>query len=227
MLKRTQLVTIQGEILDVNKNGNHRDLFYGLKGSGSNFGIVTHFDIRTIPLLPVYGGSLRVKGKPRGDLFSAIVDFYRKNEDTPDAQVIYSYTQNFALDADYTDITIFRDNYTEPDGAPPPEFKRILDLKVDSSTVGRKTVPSMVFEMSAQVPDPDSRRELRGFSVKMDVGLLNDILTIFENEVVAVKAGDAWIPTIAFQYLPDTAAYMSKRRGGNMLGLDSDFTCGL
>src|ERR671920_482365 len=51
------IVTAEGELLRASAEEN-ADLFWGLKGGGGNFGIVTSLEFRLYPLTSVYGGSI-------------------------------------------------------------------------------------------------------------------------------------------------------------------------
>lgn len=50
-----EVVLANGDIVRANK-GNNSDLFWALKGGSSNFGIVTRFDMNTIPSKKVWAG---------------------------------------------------------------------------------------------------------------------------------------------------------------------------
>jgi FAD/FMN-containing dehydrogenase len=52
-----QVVTARGESLRVRPDENE-DLFWGLRGGGGNFGIVTSLEFRLYPLATVYGGNV-------------------------------------------------------------------------------------------------------------------------------------------------------------------------
>jgi FAD/FMN-containing dehydrogenase len=52
-----EVVTANGTIVRANE-ANHADLFWALRGSGENFGIVTELTFRLYPLAEVYGGAL-------------------------------------------------------------------------------------------------------------------------------------------------------------------------
>jgi FAD/FMN-containing dehydrogenase len=54
-LLSARVVTADGELLTVSAAG-HPDLFWGLRGGGGNFGIVTRFEYRLRPVGPVIGG---------------------------------------------------------------------------------------------------------------------------------------------------------------------------
>jgi FAD/FMN-containing dehydrogenase len=74
-----EVVLANGEVLSASESEN-ADLFWGLRGGGGNFGIVTKFEYRLHPIGPiVYGGML---GFPRDP---AILRAYRDfMEDAPD-----------------------------------------------------------------------------------------------------------------------------------------------
>jgi hypothetical protein len=52
-----ELVTAEGEIIRASQEQN-RDLFWGLRGGGGSFGVVTGMEIRLYPVTTVYGGNL-------------------------------------------------------------------------------------------------------------------------------------------------------------------------
>ena len=51
------VVTANGDLLRLSADENE-DLFWGLKGGGGNFGIVTSLEFRLYPLATVYGGAV-------------------------------------------------------------------------------------------------------------------------------------------------------------------------
>jgi hypothetical protein len=56
-VREANVVTADGELLRVSAY-EHPDLFWGLKGGGGNFGIVTSLEFTLYPLTTVYGGTL-------------------------------------------------------------------------------------------------------------------------------------------------------------------------
>ncbi len=54
-LRSAELVTADGRLLQVN-NQNHADLFWGIRGGGGNFGIVTSFEFELYPVKDIFGG---------------------------------------------------------------------------------------------------------------------------------------------------------------------------
>ena len=62
-----ELVTAQGNILQVNRNSSS-DLFWALKGGSGNFGFVSRFDLAVYPLIEVYGGNILTDDAPGTDI---------------------------------------------------------------------------------------------------------------------------------------------------------------
>lgn len=56
-VNRFELVTADGKIVTASKDEN-TDLFWGLRGGGGNFGVITGMEIRLYPVTTVYGGNL-------------------------------------------------------------------------------------------------------------------------------------------------------------------------
>jgi FAD/FMN-containing dehydrogenase len=56
-LLEAQVVTAAGEILTANAS-EHPDLFWGIRGGGGNFGIITEFTYRLAPVDQILGGEL-------------------------------------------------------------------------------------------------------------------------------------------------------------------------
>ena len=79
-LLSAKVVTADGRVLAASKSEN-ADLFWGLRGGGGNFGIVTGFELQLHPLGPVYGGMLVYPVERAG----AVMRFYRDLiRDVPD-----------------------------------------------------------------------------------------------------------------------------------------------
>jgi hypothetical protein len=63
------VVTASGESLRVRPDENE-DLFWGLKGGGGNFGIVTSLEFRLYPLATVYGGNVFYPVQQAGEVLN-------------------------------------------------------------------------------------------------------------------------------------------------------------
>jgi FAD/FMN-containing dehydrogenase len=95
-LLAAEVVTADGEVVTASADEN-ADLFWGLRGGGGNFGVVTVFTFRLHPLTEVTGGLLIHPAERGRDL----LHFYREATSTaPD------------------DLTLFAGLMTSPDGMP-------------------------------------------------------------------------------------------------------------
>ena len=79
-LKEADVVTADGELVKVSAHEN-ADLFWGLKGGGGNFGIVTSLEFALYPITHVFGGNLFYAVEKAEE----VLDLYaRWSEDLPD-----------------------------------------------------------------------------------------------------------------------------------------------
>ena len=58
-----EIVTADGEILEIDAE-QHPELFWGIRGGGGNFGVITRFHFRLNPLPAFYGGMLVLPATP-------------------------------------------------------------------------------------------------------------------------------------------------------------------
>ena len=99
-LVSVEMVTANGQVIKASAEEND-DLFWGVRGGGGNFGIVTNFEYQLHPLKAVLGGMLLHPIERAGETLS----FYRGLMETaPD------------------ELTIFAALMTTPDGAPVVAF---------------------------------------------------------------------------------------------------------
>jgi hypothetical protein len=56
-IRSAELVTADGRLLQVNEN-SHPDLFWGLRGGGGNFGVITALECALYPVKDVFGGQV-------------------------------------------------------------------------------------------------------------------------------------------------------------------------
>ncbi|KAJ3531910.1 hypothetical protein NM208_g372 [Fusarium decemcellulare] len=84
-----ELVAANGTILDINAQ-DHPDLAVALRGSGSQFGIVTQYTVKAYPMGKVWGG-LRIYTADKADaIFKALHEFVPYNNKEEKAAIILS-----------------------------------------------------------------------------------------------------------------------------------------
>jgi len=90
-LREADVVTADGELRRVSAY-EHPDLFWGLKGGGGNFGIVTSMEFALYPLTSVYGGNLFYSLEQTAE----VLDLYSRWVDTlPDEMTTAIAFMNF------------------------------------------------------------------------------------------------------------------------------------
>jgi FAD/FMN-containing dehydrogenase len=68
-VREADVVTADGELVKASPDEN-AELFWGLKGGGGNFGIVTSLEFALYPLDTVYGGGIYYPAERAQDLLS-------------------------------------------------------------------------------------------------------------------------------------------------------------
>lgn len=94
-----EVVLASGNIVNANKT-SHPDLFKALKGGSGNFGIVTRFDLETIPGGPIWGG-IRASNSSQGDdIANAMTNFTDNNHNNPEAAYLINWTYNPSISSE-------------------------------------------------------------------------------------------------------------------------------
>lgn len=83
-----EVVLADGSVVNANSTSND-DLYRALKGGSSNFGIVTRFDVNTLPNTPLWGGIRTYDYELYADVaLESIVDFSNADESEGDNALI-------------------------------------------------------------------------------------------------------------------------------------------
>jgi FAD/FMN-containing dehydrogenase len=85
-LLSVQLVTADGAVLEVSED-QHPDLFWGIRGAGANFGVVTSLRYRLHPLGEIYSGLLLYPRDRAAELMAFHQEFLKTTPDELDTTV--------------------------------------------------------------------------------------------------------------------------------------------
>lgn len=162
-VRNFEVVLASGEIVDANAT-NNSDLYYALKGGSSNFGVVTHIDLETIPpvadtesendSVPVPGALYvgQVVSPAYANVTEAVlgnlVNFTVANNEDPlaSAQIIYQMGRNGESTVDVI--------MTHNDGTSAPIIEQSLSINpILASQYGVIDMSTMALEATELYPD--------------------------------------------------------------------------
>ena len=129
-----EMVTSTGDIIYVTKD-TYSDLFKALKGGGSNFGIVTRFDMTAFDAPKLWGGAVSYNKTAGPELISSMVEFVDNVENDQASSSIIFWTYQPALRD-----TIVIAAYENTDGVvASPSFEKYLAIPGNLSSTMRVT----------------------------------------------------------------------------------------
>ncbi|GAP85194.1 putative fad linked oxidase-like protein [Rosellinia necatrix] len=212
-VRNFEVVLSDGTIVNANVT-SHSDLFWALKGGGPNFGIVTRYDLYTVPSYDVWAQESLYSIDQAYDIIEAF-DEWQKNG-AADAKSFVT----IILALDYAIVALM---YSEPSPQAPGVFAPLLNL-VPLQTI----VPSsnLTFSMVAQLlseafPNTPGRHDYRGCTTRIDTQLNKDVYAAWREKALAVHEATGANQTFAIQHVGANMARQSTLKGGNPLNLPS------
>ncbi|KPI40357.1 Bifunctional solanapyrone synthase [Cyphellophora attinorum] len=213
-----EVVTASGVVLTASPSQNS-DLFWALRGGGNNFGVVTKFNLNTIPLPGhlMWGGS-RIHTR---DQFPQVIDaFYNVGINSPKdpnaAQIMsFAYAQSVDLDLVSADL-----QYAKPI-ANASIFSQYFAIPpfIDNTKV--RTLSDLTQQFNAS--NPNGLRETYWASTyKLTEDLVTEVGNIFYDELAAIKDAAGIVPAATLQVISKGMLDNMKKNGGNPLGLIED-----
>ncbi|KAM5361883.1 hypothetical protein ACJZ2D_012828 [Fusarium nematophilum] len=215
-----EMVAANGTIVNVNVE-DYPDLAVALKGSGSQFGIVTRFDVLAHKIGKVWGGMRIYNGDKKDQIFKALHDFVPySNEDSKGAIIV---TNIFAVGSTELFIVFyFYDGEKPPTSGPFADLLKLDSILDQTSTqtyakllksngAGASLLNSRISFRTLTIPHiPNNPNIYAEISDKMDQ-LLADYLS---NPFALASQC-----SVDFQPLPSIVGKHSQDRGGNAMGL--------
>ncbi|KAF1846872.1 FAD-binding domain-containing protein, partial [Cucurbitaria berberidis CBS 394.84] len=205
-----EVVLADGSI--VNANAQQRsDLFWALKGGGPNFGIVTKFDLHTIPIKNIWY-QLNVHSV---DQAPALLEAFAEWQKSPDNK------GSVAMVISLTSIVVGL-IYSRPVEKPETfeAFYKITPLAtVVPSTIGTVQKLNLLGGSSSSAA-PAPRHDYRGASSKIDADLYKSVYNVWKGEATAAHAATGANMTFVLQHIPKNVVDQGNSNGGNTLGLE-------
>ncbi|KAF2502722.1 putative cytokinin dehydrogenase 1 [Lophium mytilinum] len=212
-----KVVLASGEVVNANR-GENADLWRALKGGSGNFGIVTRFDMQTIPATKVWGGVIVAPRSSGDEIVEALVRFTNESEKRPEDAMIVGFTFNGAMFTDVVVLSVLVDTKGVPDAAAFEEVQKapalVKDLKIRSVEESANLYALLV----------DKRVVTTTLTFRNDATIIHKVVELHDNLVDELKSlmpAEAFTTQCLLQPLPAYFAQRSVEQGGNVLGLDS------
>ncbi|GKT43289.1 FAD-dependent monooxygenase yanF [Colletotrichum spaethianum] len=210
-VKNFEIVLGNGTISEVNANKN-QDLFWALKGGGPNFGIVTRYDLYTVPVYEVWGEILIYSVDQAEDIIRAF-DEWQKNGAT-------DFKSAIALTISLDSITLGL-VYSEPSAQRPAVFSPFEDLTplLVALPPVNTTFAFVAQLLGSAFPTLPGRHDYRGHSSRIDTEVTIDVYRFWREKALDVRNATGANQTFAIQHVGDHLIQQGVQKGGNPLNI--------
>lgn len=206
------IVTVDGRTLHASTNENP-DLFWAIRGGGSNFGVVTSFEFIAQPIKDIVGGTITYAFEDRREVLKGLVDYMRTapRELTTIANMIGAFMPGMPPQLLVT-VCFAGDDETQANEAIAP----LLELgKVITNDITKKPYGDML-EESMDIGDMQARAH-NGFAPKLSHELVDVIVDHFaitpEAPLIQIRALGGAVDDIA----EDAMAFCHRGNEGFMI----------
>ncbi|KAF7594710.1 hypothetical protein BBP40_008603 [Aspergillus hancockii] len=215
-VKNFEVVLADGTIANVNAE-EKSDLFWALKGGGANFGIVTRFDLYSIPVNNIWYqmGIYQIEQVP--SIFEAFAEWQNNSSDV-------RATVALIVSLDIVTLGLI---YSEPSSQQPTCFAPFSDIPAITYAVPptNGTVLALTQILGAAAssyPSHMQRHDYRGVSSKIDAQLYKDVYSFWREKALAVRQSTGANQTFVLQPISAHMAQYGDEKGGNCLGLQQE-----
>jgi FAD/FMN-containing dehydrogenase len=213
-VRNFELVTASGDIINVNRE-SYPDLFWALRGGGTNFGVVTRFDYETFPQGDVFAGTLLYEHKHKDATIEAFCTYSFNADIRAATWLIVAWSGGHKLMSALA-------MYAEPN----PDariLKPYLEIPALQSSAKVRSMADMVTEI-AEVQVQDHRQCYMCQTFKFDANFVAWLADTYWEEMDTIgeiyesKQGFCMVLQV---YTKESIALM-RRNGGNCLPLTEE-----
>ncbi|KAG6361125.1 hypothetical protein INS49_009349 [Diaporthe citri] len=215
-----EVVLADGRIVTADAEGEHKDLFRCLKGGGNNFGIVTSFQMGTIPSGPVWGGLALPQLDAVPAAVDALVEFTANSVKDPNSnmQLVVGHQPRFGGGVAIT----LCNNMAAVEN--PPALQRTLALPETLNNFKTTTLDEILTYTSLP---PNFHNVWFTLTLKNDYSIINKAAELHNQlakELQAKVPGEDFTSHVSFQPVPRLFAERSLavNLSGNVLGLEQN-----
>lgn len=209
-----EVVTASGLIVTATPT-SYSDLYWALRGGGNNFGLVTNFKLRTLPLGKMWGGDRILLEYQFPAAIDAFVNLGKNSAQDPKAAQILSFIVQSG-----TRIASAQLEYAEPT-ANASIFSEWNAITPAVDNVGIHTLSELTEMLSASNPYGE-RQSYWAQTYKLDKDLVNYILDVFYEEGAKIADVANLLNPLSLQVITVPQMQKMQQNGGNALGLSPD-----
>ncbi|KAK2816744.1 hypothetical protein FQN49_008026 [Arthroderma sp. PD_2] len=211
-----EVVLANGTVINANRTA-HSDLWRALKGGGSNFGIVTRFDMEAIPSKDLYYDLRSLSSNYSDAIVNAVAAFTDQDRSLADNALVVFYTHDTSISPDIVATAISVNTQGEEEKT---VFSPIQDLPALYNMTVRQNMAEAA--MGSHIP-AGTRNTMSTLTFRNDPKIMRRCVELHQEMVEAIKLRidpADFTAHLFFQPIPSYFGTIGKERGGNMLGLD-------
>ncbi|KAK3996613.1 hypothetical protein QBC44DRAFT_317218 [Cladorrhinum sp. PSN332] len=220
-VKLYEVVTSSGDIVTATSTNQHKDLFWALRGGGgSNFGIVTRFDLKSFDQGQLWASSLILPGSMNATYID-ILQNYAVNTNTQDPAAHQYFVMTHY--PEMGGFLVLSDQFHPSAQTIPQPFRPLHDVPPQAVYLNN-TRFSNVTQLTRDIESPKgSRQNFAVTSVKAtDAQLLKEYVELwkgFVERIISIAGGSRLRPIFVLQPVPVSVIQLMQQNGGNALGL--------
>ncbi|KAL9079555.1 MAG: hypothetical protein Q9157_001552 [Trypethelium eluteriae] len=210
-VKNFELVLANGTVMNASVTENP-DLYWALKGGGPNFGIVTRFEVNSVPVRNIWYNVSVYPNSQVPAIFDAMTEWQENGaiDDTLGTVALIVGLETTEVGLLYAQPTYRPDSFT-------PFYGLAAGTVVIPPTNGTLAeVTTILGESQSQLTE---RHDYRAASSKIDAQLYKDVYNVWQQQASAVYNATGANQTFTIQPWPASLAAASKSRGGNAMGI--------
>ncbi|KAJ5816164.1 CAZyme family AA7 [Penicillium robsamsonii] len=211
-VKNFEVVLANGTIVNANAKQNN-DLFWALKGGGPNYGIVSRYDLNTVPAYEIWAQMMIYAPDQAGAVLDAFTEWQLNGASDVKSTV--------AIDISLTSIVIGL-VYSEPANNP-TAFAPFYDLEPLATPVPAMNTTFVVIDqlLGSSFPVASGRHDYRGCSTRIDAKLTRDVYDYWLEKAQTAHQTTGVNQTFALQYVGENLIQKGIENGGNALNIRS------
>ncbi|KAH6690599.1 hypothetical protein F5X68DRAFT_203314 [Plectosphaerella plurivora] len=209
-----EVVTATGLVITASAKQNP-SLYWALRGGGNNFGIVTNFVFKAIPLPggQMWGGTKTYLEYSFDQVVDAFAGLIADSPKDTNAGVWVAWLKNSGMKLAATELW-----YGKPDGGSAPIFDKFNAITPIADSTQNRYLPEYTDVQAAS--NPYGLREVYyGLTVKADPRIATIARDIFFEELPAIEGFASANPVLIFQGITEGQIKHMSANGGNPLGI--------